>query len=129
MAIRVYLIDPYKSIKPGVKMLIDMKKDIDMVGDSVNTKKFINSIKSTSPDIIIIHCPIPNYNDLISIEKIHQKEPFAKIIIISAVNKDNFTPKLLKAGASGFILKKSAFTNLVPAIYATSLDRSYIKDS
>ena len=116
MKIRVLIVDDHKIFREGLISMIEKKPEIEIVGEADSGATAIKLFQELLPDIIIMDIVMPEMNGIETTRHIIQKTSKAKIIGLSMHEDVRFASEMLKAGASGFLLKDCAFRELVDAI-------------
>jgi two-component system, NarL family, response regulator NreC len=113
---RVLIVDDHKIFREGLKSMIDKNPDIEVVGEADSGVTAIKMFQELLPDIIIMDIVMPEMNGIDTTRHIIQQTPKAIIIGLSMHEDARFASEMLKAGASGFLLKDCAFKELVDAM-------------
>lgn len=126
MMVRVCLADDHAVVRDGLRMLLDAQPDIEVVGEASNGRDAIRLAKKLRPDMVILDVAMPELNGIEAAEKIHTLDPTIGIIILSMYSTKEHIFRALKAGASGYLLKESAASELLTAIRTVSGGRRYL---
>ena len=126
MMVRVCLADDHAVVRDGLRMLLDAQPDIEVVGEASNGRDAIRLAKKLRPDMVILDVAMPELNGIEAAEKIHTLDPTIRIIILSMYSTKEHIFRALKAGASGYLLKESAASELLTAIRTVSGGRRYL---
>lgn len=110
------LADDHKVFIQGLKSLLGMEEDINVVGEASNGKEAADFAKQLRPDIIIMDINMPVLNGLEATKRIKKEFPKIKIVILTSQGDDKSVFSLIEAGADGYLLKDVAAENLVSAI-------------
>jgi len=117
-AIRVLVVDDHAIVRDGIRALLGQADDIDVVGEAGGGRDAIALARSLSPDVILMDIAMPDLGGLEATLEILKERPASKIIVLSQHSDPEYVRRALKAGASGYILKKAAGADLVSAIRA-----------
>lgn len=127
--INVMLVDDHAVVRMGFKMLLETSDDIKVIAEAENGEESIKAYMEHKPDVIVMDITMPGMGGMEAIERILNKEPSAKILVLSA-HEDSVHPKrVLNAGAMGYVTKRSAAEELIKAIHAVALGKKYIEAS
>jgi len=127
--INVMLVDDHAVVRMGFKMLLETSDDIKVIAEAENGEESIKAYMEHKPDVIVMDITMPGMGGMEAIERILNKEPSAKILVLSA-HEDSVHPKrVLNAGAMGYVTKRSAAEELIKAIHAVAVGKKYIEAS
>jgi len=127
--IKVMLVDDHAVVRMGFKMLLETSDDIKVISEAENGEEAIKAYMEHKPDVIVMDITMPGMGGMEAIERILNKEPSARILVLSA-HEDSVHPKrVLNAGAKGYVTKRSAAEELIKAIRAVASGKKYIEAS
>ena len=116
MPTRVLLVDDHAMIRQGLCSLLEKQPDIEVVGSVEDGRKAVDIARELAPDLVIMDISMPNLNGIDATRKIVEEMGDVKVIALSIHSSRHFVAEMLKAGASGYILKECLFDELVEAI-------------
>jgi DNA-binding NarL/FixJ family response regulator len=116
MPTKVLLVDDHAIIRQGLSSLLEKQPDIEVVGGVEDGRQAIDSVRRLAPDLVIMDISMPNLNGIDATRKIVEETSSVKIIALSIHSSRRFVAEMLKAGASGYILKDCLFDELMEAI-------------
>lgn len=116
MSISILLADDHKIIRDGLKSLLDKQPDIVVLGEADNGREAVALAHQHRPNVIVLDVSMPDLNGMEAAEQLSSELPECKIIALSMHSDKRFVARMLKAGASAYLLKNSAFDELVDAI-------------
>lgn len=126
MGIRILLADDHEIVRYGLQSLIEEQPDMEVVGEAENGRMAVDLAERLKPDIVIMDISMPDLNGFEATRQIRRQIPNAKIIVLSMHHKRQFIMDMLKAGASGYILKTRVNDDLVRAIKAAAANEVYL---
>jgi DNA-binding NarL/FixJ family response regulator len=126
MSIRIILADDHKIVRDGLRSLLEKHSDIEVVAEAHNGRTAVKQVHELSPDIVIMDISMSDLNGIEATYQIIAKSPNIKVLALSMHSDKRFVEGMLKAGASGFMLKDSAFTELVSAIRVLTSNQIYL---
>lgn len=126
MSIRVLIVDDHKIMREGLRSLLEKQPDIEVVAEAENAQTALQLAEEFTPDVAIIDVVMPGLNGIETTRRIINKVPNIKVIALSMYSDKRFVMEMLRAGASGYLLKDCAFEELDGAIRAVIEDRTYI---
>jgi DNA-binding NarL/FixJ family response regulator len=118
--IRVLIADDHAIVREGVRALLTLSDDIEVVGEAANGQEAIETARSLSPDVILMDIAMPGLGGLEATLEIRKENPGARILVLTQYEDREYIRRFLKAGVSGYVLKKSAGADLVAAIRAVN---------
>jgi DNA-binding NarL/FixJ family response regulator len=124
--LKVLLVDDHALLREGLKTLIDSQADMHCVGEASDGKAAIAEAKSLSPDVVVLDVSMPKLNGLQATQQIVKSCPKSKVLSLTRHGEDSYVQQLLKAGASGYVLKQSSSAILLTAIRAVAAGQSYL---
>jgi DNA-binding NarL/FixJ family response regulator len=119
-SIRVLIADDHAILRDGVRALLALSEDITVVGEAANGQQAVELARSLSPDVILMDIAMPGLGGLEATLEIRKENPQAKILVLTQYEDREYIRRFLKAGVSGYVLKKAAGAELTAAIRAVS---------
>jgi len=116
MSIRVLLADDHRIVREGVCSLLGNEPDMEIVGEAEDGRQALELVSELLPDVIVMDITMPNLNGVDATRQIIRNSPNIKVVALSIHSSRAFVADMLKAGASGYVLKESPFDELVGAI-------------
>ena len=113
---RMLIADDHGVMREGLKVLIENQPGMKVVGEAEDGQKVMQLAKQLSPDIIIMDISMPNLNGVEAARLILEENPNIRIIALSVHSDKHFVTEMLKAGASGYVLKSCLFEEVLRAI-------------
>ena len=116
MAIRILLADDHTLMRKGLRSLLEKIEDFEVVAEAQNGRSTVRLTLELEPDIVIMDISMPDLNGIDATLQITEKCPESRVIALSIHSDRRFVIQMLKAGASGYLLKDCAFEELEDAI-------------
>ncbi len=126
VSIRVVVADDHKVVREGLISLLANEADIEVVGEAENGRCVVRMVEECSPDVVIMDVSMPGLNGIEATRQIVSRNPSVKVLALSMYSDRRFITSMMKAGASGYLVKDCAFNELVEAIRALSMNRTYL---
>jgi DNA-binding NarL/FixJ family response regulator len=117
-SIRVLIADDHAIVREGVRALLTLSEDIEVVGEAANGQEAVRLARSLSPDVILMDIAMPGLGGLEATIEIRKENANARILVLTQYEDREYIRRFLKAGVSGYVLKKSAGGELTAAIRA-----------
>jgi two-component system, NarL family, response regulator LiaR len=114
--IRVFIAEDHAIVRKGIRSLLMLEPDIEVVGEAGNGREAVEQAGSLKPDVILMDLVMPELDGIQAIQQIKTGHPDAKILVLSSFATDDKIFPAIKAGALGYLLKDSDPTELVKAI-------------
>ncbi len=114
--IRVALVDDDALIREGLRMIIDQAADLEVVATAGNGEEALRVATEHRPDVILMDVRMPVLDGIEATRRITNAEGAPRVIILTTFELDEYVFEALRAGASGFLLKRTEPENLVSAI-------------
>ncbi|MBI3988637.1 MAG: response regulator transcription factor [candidate division NC10 bacterium] len=118
MKIRVLIADDHALFREGIRALLSGYDDLEVVGEAADGREAIEQVKERRPDIVLMDIAMPGLGGLEATLELKKLLPGVKILILTQYDNREYLYRFLKAGASGYVLKRAAGTELVAAIRA-----------
>lgn len=116
MSIRVLIADDHGIVREGLHSLIGKQSDMEIVGEADDGRKAVELVHQLEPDVVVMDISMPNLNGVDATSQIVREHPKVKVIALSMHSSSMFVADMIKAGASGYILKDCLFDELAAAI-------------
>lgn len=124
--LRIVLADDHIIVREGIRLLIDLQDDMEVVGEAGDGEAAIVKVTELVPDIIVMDISMPKLNGLKATKRLRRLSPQIKILTLTRHTDDGYLQQLIQAGANGYVLKQSAPAELINAIRVVGSGRSYL---
>ncbi|WP_462410162.1 response regulator [Neobacillus sp. Marseille-QA0830] len=124
--INLMLVDDHAVLRDGLKNIIEMESDIQVVAEAVNGNDAIAKVKESQPDVILMDINIPEKNGIEATGAIKQLNPEIKIIILTMFDHDEYFMSAIREGADGYLLKDAPSQHVIDAIRGVANGQSVI---
>lgn len=126
MTVKVLLVDDHEIMREGLCALLRKHEEYETVGQACDGRIAVKMVEELSPDIVVMDIEMPNLNGIDATRQMLAKNPNVKVLALSTHARRATVVKMLEAGARGYMLKDSAFTELIEGIAAMAEDRIYL---
>jgi two-component system NarL family response regulator len=127
--IRTVIADDHPVVREGLGALVNSQQDMNVVGEAANGKQAVQQFLLHRPDVLLLDLRMPEMSGIDAIHAIIEKEPKARIIVLSTYNTDEDIYQALKAGAKAYLLKDSPREQLLESIRSVHTGRLSISSS
>ena len=127
--IRTILVDDHAVVRMGFILLLKGAGDIEVVAEGESGEDAIKLVSELNPDVTVMDISMPGIGGLEAIDRILSKIPESKILVLSAHEDEMHASRVLKAGAIGYLTKRSAAEELIKAIRQVSQGKTYLEPS
>jgi len=126
MAIKIVLADDHQIVRHGLRTLLGREPDMKVLAEADNGRTALRLIKELHPDVVIMDISMPDLNGIEATRQVRDESPGVKVIALSMHSDSLFVLNMLKAGASGYLLKDCALEELVKAIRIVMNGKTYL---
>jgi len=113
---RVLIVDDHAVVRSGLKLVLDADEEIEPVGEAGNARDAIFEARSLKPDVILLDVVMPDQSGLEIIPTLLHENPDTKILVLSMQDDPRYVREAFEAGASGYVLKEAADSEVVAAV-------------
>ncbi len=126
MNTKILLVDDHQILREGLRSMLSKQPDFQVVGEAETGTLAIEKAEKLQPDFIVMDVSLPDINGIDATKEILAEDSHVKIIALSMHSEKRFVLNMLRAGASGYLLKDCAFEELVTAIRFVQAGHLYI---
>ena len=124
--IRLVIADDHTIVRDGLKHLLAAAGDIDVVGEASNGLEVIERVRALQFDMLLMDMSMPGKSGIDLIRQVHAERPRLRILVLSMHEEHQYAVRAIRAGASGYLTKKSATLQLVEAIRKVAAGGAFI---
>ncbi len=114
--LRILLADDHQVVRDGLRLLIDSQPNMRVVGEAANGKEVLRQARELKPEVVVMDLSMPELNGLQATERLKAEHPDLKVVALTAHEDESYLTQLCRAGASAYVLKRSAGEQLIQAI-------------
>ena len=126
MAIRILIADDHGVVAEGLKSLAEAEPGLEVVGVVGDGREAVKHARESRPDVVVMDMSMPELNGADATRAILQQQPGCRVIVLSMYVEREYVRRALKAGAMGYVVKRSAAKELVDAIRAVHAGQRYL---
>jgi two-component system, NarL family, response regulator NreC len=129
MSIRVLVVDDHAVVRSGLRRLLDAEPDIETVGEAPDAERAVFEAIENRPDVVLMDVMMPGKTGIEGMPALLQALPEAKVLVLSMQDDPRYVREAFDAGASGYVLKEAADTEVVAAVRAVASGDRYVHPS
>ena len=126
MKLHLILADDHALVRAGLRMLVEAMPDVVVLGEAADGYEAIALVEKHHPQMVLMDIAMPGLNGLEATQRITKQWPDVKVVMLSMHQDDQYVRQALKMGASGYLLKDSATTELAVAVRAVLRGETYL---
>jgi two-component system NarL family response regulator len=126
MTIRVLLVDDHTMFREALRLVLSHEPDIEVVGELGDGSQVTEAVARLSPDIVVMDVSMPMVNGILATRSLLASHPDLHVVALSGFNYKQFVMEMLNAGATAYVVKSAAGTELVHAIHSAALGKTYL---
>ena len=126
MNIHILLADDHTILRAGLRMMLNAQPDFEVVGEAQDGRQAIQEAQRLQPDVILMDITMPDMNGIEATRQIKKLLPETKVLILTMHEHDEYVFQALRAGASGYMLKEAADTDLISALRVIQNGQFYL---
>lgn len=129
MTIRVLIVDDHAVVRAGLRRILDAEPDIETVAEAPDAERAIFEAIENRPDIVLLDVMMPGQSGIERLPALLQAAPDARVLMLSMQDDPRYVREAFAAGASGYVLKEAADTEVVGAVRAVAGGERYVHPS
>ncbi len=126
---RLLIADDHGVVRGGLKLLLDRQPDLEVVAEAADGAEAVAAALATRPDLCILDVAMPKLTGIQATREIKQQAPEIDVLILSMHDDERYIFEALKAGASGYVLKREADHDLVEAVRAVGRGEPFLTNA
>lgn len=126
MNTKILLVEDHTLVRSGIRSLLEASGRVTVIGDVGDGRSAVEFCRVTPPDVVLSDVEMASLNGIETTRQIHAQFPDIRVIMLSMHSDPQYVLQSLKAGASGYVLKDAAFTELLTAIESVMVGRRYL---
>jgi DNA-binding NarL/FixJ family response regulator len=123
---KVLIAEDHGVVRQGLRALVEDEPDMEVVGEAEDGLEVVELARQLSPDVILMDITMPNLNGVEATRFIREENPDVHIVALSVHFDKHFVLEMLRAGASGYVLKSYVFDEVLRALRAVNADQHYL---
>jgi two-component system response regulator NreC len=127
--LRILLADDHETVREGLRMILNAQPDMQVVAAVGDGREAVSQAEQIAPDVVIMDISMPGMNGLTATSQLTERCPTAKVLTLTRHADSSYLQQLMRAGASGYVLKQSRPAELLHAIRAIATGGKYLDAS
>lgn len=127
--IRVVLADDHLVVRAGLKALLGVTKDIQVIGEATNGRDAVNLVEQLVPDVAVLDLDMPLLDGASAMKELIARKSPTRVLILTMHDEEKYLLSLLEAGAAGYLVKNAADRELADAVRAVASGDTYVQPS
>jgi two-component system response regulator NreC len=123
---RVVVVDDHAVVRAGLRRVLEAEPDIEVVGEAGTAGDAVLETRSAKPDVILLDVVMPGESGIDVIPKLRKEAPEAKVLVLSMQDDPRYVREAFAAGASGYVLKEAADSEVVAAVREVAAGNRYL---
>jgi DNA-binding NarL/FixJ family response regulator len=126
VSISVLIVDDHAVVRSGLRLLLEAEDDMTVVGEAGTARDAVFELRSSKADVVLMDVAMPGGSGIDVIPQLLHEAPETKILMLSMQDDPNYVRQAFEAGASGYVLKEAADSEVVAAVRDVAAGRSYV---
>lgn len=126
MTIRILIADDHGVVAEGLKHVVEAQPDMEVVSLAVDGREAVRQARELQPDVVLMDLSMPELNGADATRAILERDARCRVIVLSMYSEREYVRRALKAGAAGYVVKRSAAKEVVEAIRAVHAGQRYL---
>ncbi|MBE2272265.1 MAG: response regulator transcription factor [Anaerolinea sp.] len=126
---RILLVDDHAVLRAGLRLLLDAQADMQVIGEASDGSEALELCESLKPDLILLDLSMPGLGGLDAIPVVRKVTPTSRILVLTMHDDESYLKSALRSGASGYVLKKAADSELLSAVRTVMRGELYVHPS
>jgi two-component system response regulator NreC len=126
VTIRVLVVDDHAVVRAGLRRVLDAEDDIKTVGEAPTAERAVFEVLESQPDVVLMDVVMPGVGGIEGLPALLQAAPNVRVLMLSMQDDPRYVREAFEAGASGYVLKEAADTDVVEAVRAIAAGERYV---
>jgi two-component system response regulator NreC len=126
VTIRVLIVDDHAVVRAGLRRVLDAEADIETVGEAPSAERAVFEALESKPDVVLMDVVMPGKSGIDGLPALLQAVPDVRVLMLSMQDDPRYVREAFEAGASGYVLKEAADTDVVDAVRAVAAGERYV---
>ncbi|MDQ7819662.1 MAG: response regulator transcription factor [Armatimonadota bacterium] len=127
--IRILIADDHAIVREGIRMILEAEPDFEVVGEATTGREAVELVRRVRPHVVVMDISMPQMNGVEATREIRRISPDTAVLILTMHEDESYVFQLLQLGASGYVLKRAAASDLVEAVRAAARGEAFLYPS
>lgn len=127
--IRILISDDHAILRSGLRMLLNAEEGVEVVGEATRGEEALTLVAELQPDLVLMDISMPGMGGIEATAEIKRLYPQIKVLVLTMHENEAYLFRTIKAGGSGYVLKKAADTELIDAIHQVMAGGAFLRPS
>lgn len=124
--IRVFLTDDHTILRDGIRALLSLQPDLEVVGEASNGEELLSQLATTPVDVVLIDINMPVMDGFTTMGHLRESYPDVRVLVLSMLDHESYVNRMLEAGADGYVLKNADIAEISHAIRTVAGGRPFL---
>jgi DNA-binding NarL/FixJ family response regulator len=129
LTVRVLLADDHDILRDGLRALLGMAADVEVVGEASTGRQAVAETERLRPDVVLMDITMPELDGVEACRRIRQQSPETRVLFLTMHEAEEYFFRALRAGAAGYVIKRTASADLLAAVRAVARGESFLSPS
>jgi DNA-binding NarL/FixJ family response regulator len=125
MSIRIVVADDHTIVRQGLVSLLNEADDLDVVAEAADGIEAVERIAQETPDVAVIDLTMPRLSGIEVVRRLHGSHPSVRLLVLTVHEDEEYVLPIIRAGASGYLVKDTAAEELIKAVRALAAGKAY----
>lgn len=123
---RILIVDDHQLVRAGVRRLLEEEKDFEVVGEASEGQQALDMAKELKPDVVLMDITMPGMDGIEATRRLTKTRGGPKVVVLTMHEDEHYGARLLRMGASGYVLKNTPPSELIQAIHAVMNGQRFV---
>ena len=123
---KVLIVDDHAVVRSGLHLLLDAEEDIEVVGEAGDVREAVFEARAKQPDVVLMDVVMPGASGIEGVPQVLKEAPETKVLVLSMQDDPRYVREAFGAGASGYVLKEAADSEVVAAVREVAAGGRYV---
>ena len=124
-ALRLLIADDHTLVRQGLRRILEGQPGWEVVAETGDGREAVRLTAELKPDVVLLDIAMPHLNGVEAMQQIERRVPGVRVLVLSMYSDEAYVTRAIRAGASGYLLKDSADTDLIKGITAVAQGKSF----
>jgi two-component system response regulator NreC len=129
MSLRILLADDHGVLRAGLRALLNAEEDLEVIGEAADGAQVLRLARQLKPDLVLMDISMPGTDGLEATRQLQAELPEVRVLLLTVHEDDGLLQEAIRSGASGYILKRAAESELINAIHVVDRGDIYVHPS